>query len=541
VTTNQLYDVIILGTGFGGAVLSTILAKHGKRVLMIERNPHPRFAIGESTIPQLSMSMRILAIRHGIPELDHMTSARRIREHIGSTCGVKRNFGFVYHRPGEPQRAHECNQVGANHGDDSESHLMRQDIDAHYFYTAVRYGAEPRQGVVVTDIELGRDEVRVIDAKGGSYRGRYLVDGTGHDSILARKLELRDRPPRLRTDCRSLFTHMVGVEPYDQHVEPRGAHQMPSLWHQGTLHHIFDGGWLWVIPFDNHSASTSQLCSVGLQLDSRRFPKPEGITPEQELRAFLERYPSMAPQFARARAVRDWVSTGRLQFSSRQCFGERWGMLSHAAGFIDPLFSRGLFNTVDLNGALANALLSALADDDFSMARFAKLEEHSQALVQTHDKLVACSYIAFRDFELWNAWYRLWALVSFLATLRLQRAKMRYDETGELRYLTQLDDAPFMGQASPDFAKVNELFARAVAIMYDVDDGKLAPAAAREQIFALLRGADYAPPVYPFTDPSLRYSVADQAAVERVKTWVATAAPADVRKLYFDVTSHAWL
>ncbi|HMG52509.1 MAG TPA: FAD-dependent monooxygenase, partial [Kofleriaceae bacterium] len=182
----QAYDVIILGTGFGGAVLATILARHGKRVLMIERNTHPRFAVGESTIPQMTMGMRILSVRHDIPELDHMSSAMRIRKHITSSCGVKRNFGFVYHRPGEPQRPAECNQVGANHGDDSESHLMRQDIDAYYFYTAVKYGAEPRQNVQVTEIEIEGSGVRVHDSRGNVYRGRYVVDGTGYDSILAR-------------------------------------------------------------------------------------------------------------------------------------------------------------------------------------------------------------------------------------------------------------------------------------------------------------------------------------------------------------------
>jgi FADH2 O2-dependent halogenase len=367
------------------------------------------------------------------------------------------------------------------------------------------------------------------------------VDGTGYESIMARKHDLRDAPTRLRTDCRSLFTHMVDVEPYDDHVQPKGAHQMPQAWHQGTLHHIFDGGWLWVIPFNNHESSTSQLCSVGLQLDSRRFPKPEHLSPEQEFREFLMRFPSMAGQFEHARAVRDWVSTGRLQFSSRKCFGNRFGLLSHAAGFIDPLFSRGLANTCDVNNLLATTLLKALDDDDLSAERFAKIEELQQTLIDTNDKLVSCSYSAFRDFELWNAWYRVWVLGAFLATFRLQRAKMRYDETGDLAYLERLDDAPFPGRVSPDYHKYNVLFEAAVAIIDEVDAGRTSTSAARDQIFALLAAATYAPPVYPFTDPNTRYSVADQNAVARVKEWVAAKAPEDIRKLYFDVTSHAWL
>lgn len=539
--SSQPYDVIILGTGFGGSVLATVLAKYKKKVLMIERNTHPRFAVGESTIPQMSMLMRILSIRHQIPELDHMTSARRIRRNISSGCGVKRNFGFVYHRPGQPQRPLEANQVGANHGEDSESHLIRQDIDAHYFYAAVKYGAEPRQNTQVTEIEIDGSGVRVHDTKGNVFRGRYVVDGTGYDSILARKYGLREIPTRLRTDCRSLFTHMVNVEPYDDHVVPRGAHNMPSAWHQGTLHHIFDGGWLWVIPFNNHEDSTSLLCSVGLQLDSKRFPRPEGISPEQEFRQFLERFPSMAGQFAGARAVRDWVSTGRLQFSSTRCFGDRFGLLSHAAGFIDPLFSRGLSNTCEVNNLLATTLLKALDDDDFSTERFARIEALQQSLIDSNDKLVHCSYVSFRDFELWNAWYRLWVLGAFLAMFRMQRAKMRYDETGDLSFLEQLDSPPFPGRVSPDYHRYNQLFDAAVAVMDEVEAGRKSTSAARDELFALIGTADYAPPVYPFTDPNLRFSVADQHAVDRFKDWLAAKAPEDIKKLYFDVTSHAWL
>lgn len=539
--SEPMYDVIVLGTGFGGGVLAALLAKYGKKVLMIERNTHPRFAVGESTIPQMTLSMRILSIRHQIPELDHMTSALRIRKHISSNCGVKRNFGFVYHRPGQPQIAEEANQVGATYGEDSESHLLRQDIDAHYFYTAVRYGAVPLQNVQIKDVEIDEREVRIFDHKGGVHRGRFLADGTGYDSIMAKKLWLRDAPDRLRTNCRSLFTHMVGVEPYDDHVAPRGAHGMPQRWHQGTLHHIFDGGWLWVIPFNNHDATTSQLCSVGLQLDSRRFPRPADRTPEEEFRDFLQKFPSIAPQFSRARAVRDWVSTGRLQFSSKRTIGDRFALLSHAAGFIDPLFSRGLGNTCDVNAALLEELLVALDDDDLSAARFAKVEALQQALIETNDKLVAASYIAFRDYELWNAWYRIWVMGTFLATLRLQRAKMRYDETGDRKFLEGLDDPPAPGRMAPDYPAFNALFDKAVALLYEVDDGLRTPASARDAIFALLRDATYAPPVYPFTDPAQRFSVADQSAVERVKSWIKVKAPEDIKRMYFDVTSHAWV
>ncbi len=80
-----------------------------------------------------------------------------------------------------------------------------------------------------------------------------------------------------------------------------------------------------------------------------------------------------------------------------------------------------------------------------------------------------------------------------------------------------------------------------MGVIAEVEAGRRSAASARDELFAMLRSVDYAPPVYPFTDPNLRFSVADQAAVERIKTWVATQAPTDIKQLYFNVKTHAWL
>src|SRR6202040_4062942 len=98
------------------------------------------------------------------------------------------------------------------------------------------------------------------------------------------------------------FTHMLGVTPFDD-AEAARSHHQPSPWHNGTLHHVFDGGWLWVIPFDNHEGSLNRLRGVGLTRDERIFPKPDG-PPQQEFDDFLRRFPEIAEQFATAKTVR---------------------------------------------------------------------------------------------------------------------------------------------------------------------------------------------------------------------------------------------
>ena len=94
------------------------------------------------------------------------------------------------------------------------------------------------------------------------------------------------------------------------------------------------------------------------------------MSAEQEFNEFLKLYPSVAEQFKDGKAVRPWVSTGRLQYSSKQTTGHRYCLMSHASGFVDPLFSRGMFNTVEVIYALLDPLLEALKTDNFDDEAF---------------------------------------------------------------------------------------------------------------------------------------------------------------------------
>ena len=76
--SDSQYDVIILGSGIGGSTLAAILARDGFRVLMIEKARHPRFALGESPLPQTSYWMWLISERYGIPELKNLADARTV-------------------------------------------------------------------------------------------------------------------------------------------------------------------------------------------------------------------------------------------------------------------------------------------------------------------------------------------------------------------------------------------------------------------------------------------------------------------------------
>ncbi|WP_051370756.1 NAD(P)/FAD-dependent oxidoreductase [Streptomyces sp. 142MFCol3.1] len=512
-----VHDVAVLGAGIAGSILAAILSRNGVKTVLIDAGTHPRFAVGESTIPYTSVMLRILAARYGVPEIAHLSHFSTMRSKVSSNSGQKRNFGFVYHREGEKQVADEINQFVIPVALSTESHMFRQDVDSYMFNVAVRYGAVPRLGTRVSEVEVDGSGVTLSVDGGPSIRARYVVDAGGHNSPLARKFGLRDEVPQQRTHSRTLFTHMIGVRPYDDCPAGR-AHDNPSPWHQGTLHHVFDGGWVWVIPFDNHRGATNRLCSVGLTLDPRKHPKTD-LPAEQEFAQFLERFPDIAPQFRHAKAARPWVSTGRLQYSSHQVVGDRFCLTSHAAGFVDALYSRGLTNTTDVVNSLAWRLIEAAKDDDFSAERFGHIETLQQGLVRAHDEVVASSFTSFRDYGMWNATFRMWALGTVLGTLNAQDALVRFQRSKDPMIWRELEAQPHPGALFPASVGFNKITDAAWAACRDVEAGLMTPDRATGELFDLLQDDGYAPPPFGLHDPANRFYNPNPARMIRTMHW----------------------
>ena len=269
-----VYDCIILGSGIGGSMLGAILARHGLKILMLDSEAHPRFAIGEATTPDTNLRLKLLSVKYDLPEIDHLSAFEPLRDNVSPACGVKRAFSFLYHRDGQEQQPLESQQyptlappMGA------DCHFFRQDTDAYMLAVALKYGARVRQQTRVAEIDFGDDRVSVTTQKGDTFKAAYLVDATGMRSVLAEKLKLRQDPASFRTNSRAIYTHMVGVKPYDQVGAPKSVHGLKYPLSQSTLHHIFGGGWFWVIPFNNHKESTNPLCSVGLVLNREIHPE----------------------------------------------------------------------------------------------------------------------------------------------------------------------------------------------------------------------------------------------------------------------------
>lgn len=532
-TTANKYDVAILGSGMIGATLAAILAKNGVRTLLIEQGVHPRFAIGESTVPETTFLFRVLAARYGVPELKNFGTYSLLRRHVGTTSGVKRNFSFVWHRAGErqiPTQSCQMPTLGPPMGPDM--HLFRQDVDSYLLSVAASAGADVRQQTDITQITIDGG-VRLQARSGQTYEAEYVVDAGGINAPLAKTFDLRETPSTLRTQSRALFTHMIGVTPFDACTAPASEHGLPSPLSQGTLHHIFDGGWLWVIPFDNHPASTNRLCSVGLVLDPRKHP-PSEAAPEREFREFIARFPAIAAQLERAVAIRAWTRADRIQFSSTRAVGDRFCLVPHAFGFVDPLFSTGITMSLHTVNMLAWRLIRASRDGNYELERFLPVAEQMQQNLAYVDQLVSGSYIAFGSFELWNAWYRIWALGTVYGGTGVMEPLGKFMQTGDAASFEACERTPYRGTQASAFPEYRTLFDQARQVLEEVGQGALAHEPATARIFELIRQSGLWPKPWGALTSEVRHpGVFTLPTMGLLARWMTRESPEFVRRNYF--------
>ncbi len=296
-----------------------------------------------------------------------------------------------------------------------------------------KYGVTLLQNSRVEAVNIQSDGVTLVTSasahqRASSYHADYVVDASGLKSPLAEQYNLRIF--NLKTHSRTIFTHMVNVGNIHDALATTASPKLPFDMAEGTLHHVFAGGWLWVIPFNNHSKATNPLCSVGLMVDPRVHPEQSQLSPEEEFNAFIARFPAIQTQFVNAKSVRPWVRTGRIQYSSKQVVGDRWALLGQAAGFVDPLFSKGLYTSLTCVSVLADLLLHAQQDGDYSRQRFQPLEDKTIAFIDTNDRLVASAYKAFNDHSLWHSYSVLWLLGAYTELVKLMHTRVAASASG---------------------------------------------------------------------------------------------------------------
>lgn len=498
------YDVLILGSGLGGSISACFLAQQGWRVLMIEAGTHPRFAIGEATTPDISCKLKILAHKYGVPELDYLTTFHKLRDHVSPACGIKKSFSFLYHqqdKPLNPKETHQFPTLAPPLGPDC--HYFRQDTDAYMLGVAMKYGVQVRQNTRIQTFAMNQEGISLKSDRGEEFKGKFLIDASGMGSPVVKEFGLRNQPTTLKTRSRAIFTHMIGVKDVDQLGPNYRDCGLKYPFKEGTLHHMFHGGWMWVIPFDNHPDSTNPLCSVGLMLDPNIYPKMTA-SGEEDFFQIINRFPTIAAQFEGARAVRDWIQTDRLQYDVKQLVGDRYCLLAHAGSFVDPLFSSGLNSTLSVIDDLMTPLNQALDQDSFQAQAFIRVEQNFLENTALYDQFVSHAYRSFEAFDLWDAWFRVWVAGNFVATALNTNLYFNYLGSKDRSWFRRGKSAPYSGVLGSQYDPHGALFIQASAAMTDLEEGKLTSHEAAQTIRDLFKQAQYLPRYFRWHDPQIR-------------------------------------
>lgn len=434
-------------------MLAAAMARNGVKVLVLETETYPKFAIGESMILETSEIMRSLALVFDVPELEYF-SAEHFLSVIGNSHGVKRHFSYMSHKAGlrsSPQDIIQAIIPKRPYG--HELHIYRQDSDYFYAGVAIQYGATLIQNSAVLNVDINADGV-VLDTKDGcTFRADYIVDAGGYKSILAEKNSFRHSD--LKTNTRGIFTHMTGVKSLHRYGPSKDELGIPHSLSEGTLHHVFEGGWLWVIPFDNHLASSNNFCSVGLLLDPRVHGVSSSLSPEEEFRQFVAKFPEIEMHLSGARVVRPWVRAERLQYSSTEMIGDRFCLIGHAAGFIDPLFSKGLYTSLASVLSFGRNFLSEHRNSrNYSRQRFIEIEKQTSNFITANDELVANAIKSFAHARLWRQYSVVWILGAYLELIKLttfRQSLQKHCKTLEQRLAYPFPQLALVGGGYEDF------------------------------------------------------------------------------------------
>ena len=422
---NGSFDIAVIGSGFAGSLFAIICRRLGRSVVLVERGSHPRFAIGESSSPLANLLLEELCDRYGLSRIRPLSAwGSWQRQYPGIGCGLKRGFTFYGHRlghpfAGDPERGDQLLVAASPRDEVADTHWYRADFDAFLAGEARAEGAEYLDSTQLDSIRAAAGGFDLEGERLGrrlTLRARFVADASGPGGCLHRALDLSPgRFPQLPA-TRGLYTHFTGVRRLEEIGIFSSSEEPPYPVDDAAVHHVFDGGWIWVLRFNNAitSAGVAAIPALAREIDLA------GGAPAWE--RLLARLPTVARQFAGARAALPFVHRANLPFRSASAAGENWALLPSAAAFVDPLLSTGFPLTLLGIARLAEAIETSWGRESFAR----RLEAYADETLSEADSaalLVSALYASFHDFPLFAAISKLYfAAASFAeAARRLSR------------------------------------------------------------------------------------------------------------------------
>jgi len=311
------FDVIVAGGGPAGCTAATLLAQYGHKVLLLERDKHPRFHIGESMLPFSEPIVQRLGIDWSQGNL-FKSGAVFIDEHSGQ----RMSFPLSAYR--------------------KTYQLERAPFDQLLFENAGKHGVTTREREGVIGVECRSDSVNVLSEQ-GRYRCRYLIDASGRAAIMGKQAKSIEQIENLGKFA--VYTHF-------DHIQP--GEEADELFRTGNIYvPVVDIGWIWIIPL------SGRRLSVGLVVQQRRAGDGNA---DSLLRRYLAASPILTRLLADAKQSGPIRVEADFSYSNQRRYGPRYACCGDAAGFLDPVFSSGVFLAFTSAARIADRIHQGLVD-----------------------------------------------------------------------------------------------------------------------------------------------------------------------------------
>jgi flavin-dependent dehydrogenase len=314
-------DVLVVGGGPAGSTIAALLAQRGERVVLVEKEKHPRFHIGESLLPL------------NLPLIDKLGLGEEIKR-----IGIVK-YGAEFVSPTHPQKSVKFEFANAWDKNFPYAYQVRRsEFDHILLKNASAKGASVIEECRISDVEF-LPKGQGVRAKGQTSRGenlqwhaKFLVDATGRDTMLATRFGIKRRSRKHASAA--MFAHFTGA----RRLTGKEEGNITVFW--------FDCGWFWFIPLAD---GTTSVGAVG----NPQYFKTRKTDLEQFFRDTIALAPDLAERLKNAKMVSPVTATGNYSYRSDRMTGDNYIMVGDAFAFIDPLFSTGVY--LAMNSAFMGA------------------------------------------------------------------------------------------------------------------------------------------------------------------------------------------
>jgi len=413
--TNADYDLVILGGGLAGGLLARQmgLQRPDLRVLCLERQTDTDFKVGEATVELFS---------------NYMVRKLGLTTYLYENHLPKNGLRFFFDNEQKSAKMEQLSEIGSYGLPFHPSfQLDRSTLERELRDSSAKLGCHMLEGCKVEDVEFGTPHHKVTFAEGTTSRTvttKWVVDATGRQSLLAKKLDLR--VPENQHRCLASWGRLRNVvdldgPDIDQAWRARARNTSRRL---STVHFMHRGYWVWLIPL------RGGITSVGIVGDTNRVGRE--VLTQDGLREFLCEQRACRDLIGDAEWL-DFGAYGQLAYGTKQWFGDRWAVLGEAAAFSDPFYSPGS-DFITLANDYVCDLIDRQDGGEDTTERQKLYNDYLQFRYQANLPLYREQYELFGSYELmsikWNfdiaAYYALW-VNSYMQDLHLDVKDLRHE------------------------------------------------------------------------------------------------------------------